>query len=264
MKNKKMMFGVIVLLMIFLIPFGQCAETKTRYLSSFGSYVGISLDVIEGDVIRGDYRTYNSPFDVGIGWEYLGVADAFTSYYESGWFEITISEGSGVIDIVLMNADIWTTGGYIEYTVSNPKGEAREEEELMTMIIIGVVVGIISICVIAGIISHFKKKEREGISIPVEQREYITAPKPIFSSSKMSFIKTEYESNKSIQDIANNLGMSMMAVKKYIDEIKKRKAEIIQVQEVIKSKSFYCSNCGAENIDITRDYCSKCGSKIIK
>ena len=42
---------------------------------------------------------------------------------------------------------------------------------------------------------------------------------------------------------------------------KKREAEI-QVQEVIKSKSFYCSNCGAENIDITSDYCSKCGSKI--
>ena len=44
----------------------------------------------------------------------------------------------------------------------------------------------------------------------------------------------------------------------------KGEAEIIQVQEVIKPKSFYCSNCGAENIDITSDYCSKCGSKIIK
>jgi len=42
----------------------------------------------------------------------------------------------------------------------------------------------------------------------------------------------------------------------------KGEAEIIQVQEVIKPKSFYCSNCGAENIDITSDYCSKCGSKI--
>ena len=42
---------------------------------------------------------------------------------------------------------------------------------------------------------------------------------------------------------------------------KKREAEI-QVQEVIKPKLFYCSNCGAENIDITSDYCSKCGSKI--
>ena len=97
MKNKKMVFGVIVLLMIFLIPFGQCAETKTAHLSNFGDYVGVSLDVIEGDVIRGDYRTYSSSFDVGIGWEYLGVADTFTSYYESGWFEITISSDSGII-----------------------------------------------------------------------------------------------------------------------------------------------------------------------
>ncbi len=44
---------------------------------------------------------------------------------------------------------------------------------------------------------------------------------------------------------------------------KKRENEI-QIQEVIKSKSFYCSNCGAENIDITSDYCSKCGSRIIR
>jgi len=42
---------------------------------------------------------------------------------------------------------------------------------------------------------------------------------------------------------------------------KKKKREI---QEVIKPKSFYCSNCGAEYIDITSDFCSKCGSKIIK
>lgn len=221
LKNKKMVFGIIVLLMIFLIPFGQCAETKTKYLGSFGSYVGISLDVIEGDVVRGDYRTYDSPFLVGVGWEYLGKFVAIPSYYEVGWFEITINEGSGVIHIVLENVDFYD-GGYIEYTVSNPKGETRKEEELMTTIIIGVVVGIISICVIAGIAIHFKKKERERIGISVEQREI--ASKPIFSSPKMSFIKTEYESNKTIQDIADKLGMSMMAVNKYIDEIEKREA----------------------------------------
>ena len=37
MKNKKMIFGVIVLLMVFLIPFGQCA--KTKYLGSYGEFV---------------------------------------------------------------------------------------------------------------------------------------------------------------------------------------------------------------------------------
>ena len=57
------------------------------------------------------------------------------------------------------------------------------------------------------------------------------------------------------------LVVSIILVKKY----KKKKREVeTQVQEVIKPKSFYCSNCGAENIDITSDYCSKCGSKIIK
>ena len=199
MKNKKMIFGVIVLLMVFLIPFGQCA--KTKYLGSYGEFVEVSLNAQEGDVIRGDYRTYNSPFFVGIGWAYLGESpkfDVFTTYYESGWFEIEISsEGSGTIVIILMNADFWA-GGYIEYTITNPTAEER----LMTTIIIGVVIGIISVGVIAGIAVHYKNKK------------------------------------------------------------KKREAEIIQVQEVIKSKSFYCSYCGAENIDITSDFCSKCGSKI--
>ncbi len=51
----------------------------------------------------------------------------------------------------------------------------------------------------------------------------------------------------------------VISVKKH--KKKKREAEP-QYQEVIKSKSFYCSNCGAENIDITSDYCSNCGSKI--
>ncbi len=46
---------------------------------------------------------------------------------------------------------------------------------------------------------------------------------------------------------------------------KKKKREVeTQVQEVIKPKSFYCSNCGTENIDITSGYCSNCGSKIIR
>ena len=42
---------------------------------------------------------------------------------------------------------------------------------------------------------------------------------------------------------------------------KKREAGT-QYQEMLKPKSWYCSKCGAENTDMTRDYCSKCGSKI--
>lgn len=217
--------AVIGLMMFFLVPFGESAETK--YLGNCGDFVGVSLDVIEGDVVRGDYRTYNSPFLVGVGWGYLGVDDTFTSYYESGWFEISISSGSGIIDIVLANVDLYD-GGYIEYTITNPKGEARKEEQLMTTIIIGVVVGIISICVIAGLVVHFKNEDREIIRVSPAQRKIVQkdkelAPKVIFDLAKMSFIKTEYESNKSIQDIANGLGMSMISVKKYLDEIEKTK-----------------------------------------
>ena len=77
---------------------------KKKYLGSYGEFVEVSLNAQEGDVIRGDYRTYDSPFFVGIGWAYLGESpkfDVFTTYYESGWFEIEIcSEGSGTIGIV--------------------------------------------------------------------------------------------------------------------------------------------------------------------
>lgn len=41
---------------------------------------------------------------------------------------------------------------------------------------------------------------------------------------------------------------------------KKREAGIIQVQE--NAKTFYCSNYGSANIDVTSDYCSKCGYKV--
>lgn len=45
---------------------------------------------------------------------------------------------------------------------------------------------------------------------------------------------------------------------------RKKKKREAGIQEVIKSKDYYCSNCGYANIDITSDYCSKCGSKIIR
>lgn len=59
------------------------------------------------------------------------------------------------------------------------------------------------------------------------------------------------------------LGIVLLVVLVKRSKRKKREAET-QYQEVIKPKSWYCSNCGAENTDMTRDYCSKCGSKIIK
>ncbi len=59
-------------------------------------------------------------------------------------------------------------------------------------------------------------------------------------------------------------GISVLTILLVIKNKKKKREVETQVQEVIKPKSFYCSNCGAENIDITNDYCSKCGSKIIR
>ena len=152
----------------------KCAETK--YLSSFGDYIEKNLSVIEGDVIRGDYKTYNSPFYVGISWEYLGVVDVLPNFYESGWFEITISSGSGIITVVLMNSDSWA-GGYIEYTITNPKAEAREQEAVIMLMIIGVVIAIISVGVIAGIAVHFKNKNRKIEELEQELKE---APKKIY------------------------------------------------------------------------------------
>ena len=200
MNRKKIGYiGIIGLMVIILIPFGQSATT--RHLN-VGEYVYINLNVQEGDVIRGDYRTYNSPFIVGIGWNYLGHVETPTNFYTEGWFEIEILSDSGTIVIILMNGDYsYMRNGYIEYTITNPKAEAREREELMRTIIIGVVVvAIISVIVITGFIVYSKKKNRR------------------------------------------------------IEELEQKVSEA--------PKNLYCTNCGAEKIDLTHAYCTTCGSKI--
>lgn len=182
MNRKKIGYiGVIGLMIIALIPFSQSATT--RYLN-VSEYVYISLNAQEGDVIRGDYRTYNSPFLVGIGWNYLGQVETFTNFYTEGWFEIEILSGSGVIVVVLMNGDFsYMRNGYIEYTITNPKAEAREREAVMRTIIIGVVVGIvatISVSVIAGFIIHSKKKNKR---IETFEQKVNDAPKNIYCTN---------------------------------------------------------------------------------
>ena len=146
--------AIIGLVAIFLIiPFGRCAETKHLNVAN---YVNISLNAQEGDVIRGDYRTYSSPFLVGVRWQYLENIVVISVNYESGWFEIEILEDSGVNYITLMNVDFsYLRSGYIEYTITNPKGEER----LMLTIIIGIVVGIIGISITVGVCIHYKNKK---------------------------------------------------------------------------------------------------------
>ena len=182
MNRKKIGYiGVIGLMIIALIPFSQSATT--RYLN-VSEYVYISLNAQEGDVIRGDYRTYNSPFLVGIGWNYLGQVETFTNFYTEGWFEIEILSGSGVIVVVLMNGDFsYMRNGYIEYTITNPKAEAREREAVMRTLIIGVVVGIvatISVSVIAGFIIHSKKKNKR---IETFEQKVSETPKNIYCTN---------------------------------------------------------------------------------
>ena len=80
-----------------------------------------------------------------------------------------------------MNVDIWTTGGYIEYTVSNPKAEAREEEAIMMGIIIGVIVAIIGVFVIVGVAVHYKNKKKRKEAETIQPQEVI---KPNIQSSK--------------------------------------------------------------------------------
>ena len=181
MRQKIGYIGIIGLMIIILIPFGQ--STTTRHLN-VGEYIYINLNAQEGDVIRGDYRTYNSPFIVGIGWNYLGQVETPTNFYTEGWFEIEILSDSGVIVVLLMNGDYYyMRNGYIEYTITNPKAEVREREELMRTIIIGVVVGIVvtvAVCVTAGLVVHSKKKNKRTEEL---EQKLTEAPKNLYCTN---------------------------------------------------------------------------------
>jgi phosphotransferase system glucose/maltose/N-acetylglucosamine-specific IIC component len=80
-----------------------------------------------------------------------------------------------------MNVDYsFLRSGYIEYTVTNPQAEAREQEAMMIAIIIGIVVGIISFSVIAGIIVHFKNKNKR---IEESEQKLEETPKNVYCSN---------------------------------------------------------------------------------
>jgi Zn finger protein HypA/HybF involved in hydrogenase expression len=75
-----------------------------------------------------------------------------------------------------MNSDLHA-GGYIEYTITNPTAEAREQEAVMIAIIIAITTPIIIVGVIAGIAVPFKNKNRRIKELEQELRE---APKNIY------------------------------------------------------------------------------------
>lgn len=142
---------MVLTMSIFVIP----TKASKAYLNPLG-FVYKTFSVKEGDVIRGDYETYDSPFLVGVGYEYLGDIVVFSNFYTSGWFEIDISEGSVTLTVTLVNVDL--RSGYIEYTIGKKDGS----EFNFMPIIIGVVV-IIVISTVIGLSIHAinKKKQRE-------------------------------------------------------------------------------------------------------
>lgn len=60
----------------------------------------------------------------------------------------------------------------------------------------------------------------ERLSDSFERRVIAKRDEKLAHKTKLDLIKTQYyEENRTIQDIANDLGVSMMTVRKYIDEI---------------------------------------------
>jgi len=160
--------AIIGLLFIFLIPIGECASTV--YLNPY-QFIERSFSVSEGDVIRGDYETYDNPFIVYVCYWY-SVDDnwiTISTTYTSGWFEIEITGGSGTLKVSITNMDIYyQRSGYLEYTI----GKEGDDELNLMPIIIGVVIGVIVICIVIGVGIHYKNKKREIIEIrePVKEK----------------------------------------------------------------------------------------------
>ncbi|NVM46670.1 MAG: hypothetical protein HWN79_17325 [Candidatus Lokiarchaeota archaeon] len=60
----------------------------------------------------------------------------------------------------------------------------------------------------------------EGTSYSIRQRNLAIRDKKLAKKGKLDWIKTQYYGeNRTIQDIAEELGESMVSVRKYIDEI---------------------------------------------
>ena len=78
---------------------------------------------------------------------------------------------------------------------------------------------IILMVVILFLVCCFSIKSGEGINVSLVQREIAKRDKRLTHRENLDLVRRQYLLNKSIQDIANDLGMSMISVKKYIDEI---------------------------------------------
>ena len=211
MKNKKTIFGTILLL--FVIS-GICniinvsAFTDTTYIPSY-SYVSYPMGYLEhGDQILINEIDSDGGIDVYImiQWQFDEFQDHGVYYCERMWKD-TIYLGGWRIDIntdenyyvVLVNKDL-LMGRYVDVDLAVYEyidDTSPDISQIMALITIGVISGIIVLTIL--LIIRSRKESRE-------------------------------------------IG--------------------IQPQEVIKPKTLFCSNCGAENKDTTSDYCPKCRSKV--
>lgn len=82
----------------------------------------------------------------------------------------------------------------------------------------GDIVFMVFVLVIAGCMLTSSEEETSDL---LRRRSLAKRDKRITHNTELELVRERYISNRSVQDIADELGMSMMRVKKYMDEIDK-------------------------------------------
>ncbi|MFX1269277.1 MAG: hypothetical protein ACFFAK_15055 [Promethearchaeota archaeon] len=172
MKKRYIFLILSILCLIYTIPNGSCESGKV-YLEFYTQKIFI-FSVETGDIIRCDYQTYNSPFEMAIHWVYqeqykrAGIKISGTYYEgtgkleESGWIEIEVMEESDPqFRFGLINTG---PSGYLEYNVRNLGEEAR----IASAWLWGGIIAVIGVVSVTGITFYFlrKKKKRKPVESP--------------------------------------------------------------------------------------------------
>ena len=146
-----------IFILFFLIPNGYC--TSMVYLNP-GEYIEQNIYVTAGDRIKGNYRTYDSSFQIRVGWCYMGC-NYFSPPYPSGNFQFVITSGYGTLEIYIMNID--TYGGYLEFSIGR-QGDDGDSSYVMLIIMGVLIVGAVFISIGIGIHFYSKYKNRRIIN----------------------------------------------------------------------------------------------------
>jgi hypothetical protein len=154
---RKIRFIILTILIIFfLIPSGYCANNV--YLNP-GEFVEKNISVTAGDTIRVNYKTYDSSFQVRVGYCYLSC-NYFTPTDSSGSFKLFITSSYGTVEIFFMNID--THGGYLEYSIRR-QGDDEDSSYIMLLIMGVIIVGAVFTSIGIGIHFYSKYKNRRII-----------------------------------------------------------------------------------------------------